>query len=54
MSRTKKDSKKDNYNSRMRLGKKLKEEAKEHKKTLKDETNPKVFKRLSANEWDIT
>ena len=50
MSRTKKD----NYNSRMRLGKKLKEEAKEHKKTLKNETNPKVFKLKSANLWDIT
>ena len=53
MSRTKKDNKKDNYNSRIRLGKKMKQVAKEKRKTLKNETKPKVFKRKSANEWNI-
>ena len=32
----------------------MKQEAREHRKVLKNETNPKVFKRKSANEWNIT
>ena len=44
---------KENSRSRVRLGKKMKQAAKEKRKTLKNETNPKVFKRKSANEWDF-
>ena len=53
MSRTIKDTNKENCRSRVRLGKKMKQAAKEKRKTLKNETNPKVFKRKSANEWNI-
>ena len=53
MSRTKKDSNKKNYRSRIRLGKAMKQEAREHRKVLKFETNPKVVKRKSADRWSF-
>jgi hypothetical protein len=53
MSRTYKDQrKKDNYDSRMRISKKVKREAKQKRKRLKDETNPQALKRQSADRWN--
>ena len=49
MSRTK-NNKKPSYN----IGKKMKQAAKEKRKTLKDETNPRVYKLKGANLWDFT
>lgn len=42
-----------NKNPSYNIGKKMKLAAKEKRKTLKDETNPRVFKRKSANEWSF-
>ena len=53
MSRTTKDTNKENCRSQVKLGKKMKLAAKEKRKTLKFETNPRVFKIKSADEWDI-
>lgn len=50
MGKTYKDKKE--YNN-IKLGKKMKESAKQKRKTLKLETNPKILKRMSANEWDF-
>ena len=38
---------------RKNLGKRMKEQARFNKKRLENETDPKVYKRLSANKWDF-
>ena len=43
-----------NKNPSYNIGKKMKLAAKEKRKTLKDETNPRVLKLKSANLWDFT
>ena len=48
MSRTKKQKP-----PRKNLGKRMKEQARFNKKRLENETDPKVYKRLSANKWDF-
>ena len=52
MSRTKKDIRR---SGRMYIGigQKMKQAAKEKRKTLKNETNPRVLKLKSANLWDF-
>lgn len=52
MSRTIKNPK-FKFVSKIKLGKNMKLSAKEKRKTLKDETNPRVFKLKGANEWNI-
>lgn len=55
MSRTLKDTKrKENHLSGIRLGRNMKLSAKEKRKKLKNETNPRVVKLKGANCWDYT
>ncbi len=52
MSRTHKDRKK-NIKAIIKLGKKVKADAKTKKKTLKNEINPRALKLGSADQWDF-
>jgi hypothetical protein len=53
MGKTYKDrKKKEHSDSLIRLGKKMKKEAKKNKTKFKDETNPRALKLSSANDWN--
>jgi len=56
MSHTTKDEKATKkFRTKLRVGRRLKLEAKsrKHSRKLKDIDDPRTLKRLSANEWDI-